>query len=106
MSTPETEIEVDELEIEVFAQKGGTERAPKAKRYVIRVDKTKYTVDVPTMTGRQILTLAGKAPPEQYKLTQKQHGGGAATIALDDVVDFRAPGVERFMTLKRDQTEG
>ncbi len=106
MSNHETEIEVDEIEIEVFAQKGGTDRAPKAKRYVIRVDKTKYTVEVPTMTGRQILTLAGKVPAEQYKLTEKQHGGGATTIGLDDPVDFRAPGVERFMTLKRDQTEG
>jgi len=106
MTTPETELEVEELEIETFAQKGGAERAPKATRYIIRVDKTKYTVTVPTMTGREILTLAGKVPPEQYKLTQKHHGGAATTIGLDDTVDFRAPGVERFMTLKRDQTEG
>jgi len=106
MSPLENEIEIDEVELEVFAQKGGTERAPKAKRYVIRVDKTKYTVEVPSMTGRQILTIAGKLPPEQYKLTEKHHGGGASTISLDDVVDLRAPGVERFMTLKRDQTEG
>ena len=105
MSTPE-EMEVEELEIEEFAKKGGNERAPKAKRYIIRIDKTKYTVEVPTMTGREILTLAGKVPPEQYKLTQKQHGGGATTIGLDETVDFQAPGVERFMTLKRDQTEG
>ena len=106
MTSPEVEVEVDEVEIETFAQQGGVHRAPKAKRYVIRVDKTKYTVDVSAMTGREILVLAGKVPAEQYKLTQKQHGGGAATIQLDDVVDFRAPGVERFMTLKRDQTEG
>jgi hypothetical protein len=108
MSTAETEteFETEEVEIELFAQKGGTERAPKARRYVIRVDKTKYTVTVPAMTGREILTLAGKVPPEQYKLTQKRHGGAATTIGLDDTVDFRAPGVERFMTLKRDQTEG
>ena len=104
MSVPE--IEVEEVELEAFAQKGTGAGAPKAKRYIIRVDKTKYTVDVPTMTGREILTLAGKTPPEQYKLTQKQHGGGASTIGLDDLVDFTAPGVERFMTLKRDQTEG
>ena len=102
----EIEVEVDEVELEAFAQKGGAERAPKAKRYVIRVDKTKYTVHAPTMTGRQILSLAGKEPPEQYKLTQKHHSGAPKTIGLDDVVDFRAPGVERFMTLKRDQTEG
>jgi len=106
MST-EIEDEVVEIEIEAFAQKGnGKERPPKAKKYIIRVDKTKFTVEVASMTGREILTLAGKTPPEQYKLTMKLHGGEGRTIGLDDVVDFREPGVERFMTLKRDQTEG
>lgn len=106
MST-EIEAEVDEIELEVYAQKvNGKEKAPKAKKYVIRVDKTKFTVEVTSMRGREILTLAGKTPPEQYKLTQKMHGGAAKTIDLDDPVDFTEPGVERFMTLKRDQTEG
>jgi hypothetical protein len=106
MST-ESQAEVDEIEIEAFAQKvNGKEKPPKAKKYVIRIDKVKYTVDVPSMTGREILTLAGKTPPEQYKLTEKMHGGAAKTIGLDDRVDFTEPGVERFMTLKRDQTEG
>jgi hypothetical protein len=106
MSKTEEKNEVEEIEIEVFAQKGSGERVPKAKRYKIRVDKTKYTVEVEKMTGREILTLAGKVPPEQYKLTQKEHGGTAKTIELDEEVDFRAPGVERFITLRLDQTEG
>lgn len=108
MTNPETEteFETEELEIESFAQKGGKGRAPRARRYIIRIDKQKYTVPVPMMTGREILTLAGKVPPEDYKLTQKHHGGAATTVGLDDTVDFRAPGVERFMTLKRDQTDG
>jgi hypothetical protein len=103
----EIEAEVDVIEIEVHTQKvNGKEKPPKAKKYVIRIDKTKYTVEVSSMTGREILTLAGKTPVEQYKLTQKMHGGAAKTIGLDDTVDFTEPGVERFMTLKRDQTEG
>lgn len=106
MTTPENTFEVEELEIEEFAKKGGTEPAPKAKRYVIRIDKTKYTVASPSMKGRELLELAGKVPPSNYKLTQKFHGGAAESIDLDQVVDFRAPGVERFMTMKRDQTEG
>lgn len=106
MST-EMEAEVDEIEIEVHTQKvSGKEKPPKAKKYIIRVDKTKFTVEVSSMTGREILSLAGKTPVEQYKLTQKMHGGAAKTISLDDPVDFTEPGVERFMTLKRDQTEG
>jgi hypothetical protein len=104
---PEIEAEVEEVEIETYAQKvNGKEKPPKAKRYVIRIDKVKYKVDVPSMTGSQILTLAGKTPPDQYKLTEKMHGGAAKTIGLDEPVDFTEPGVERFMTLKRDQTEG
>lgn len=102
----EVEVEVEEVEVEALAKKGGDERAPQAQRYIIRVDKTKLTFEVSSATGREILTRAGKTPPEQYKLTQKMHGGAAVTIGLDDVVDFRAPGIERFMTLKRDQTEG
>jgi hypothetical protein len=106
MST-EMEAEVDEIEIEVHTQKvSGKEKPPKAKKYIIRVDKTKFTVEVSSMTGREILSLAGKTPVEQYKLTQKMHGGAAKTINLDDPVNFTEPGVERFMTLKRDQTEG
>jgi hypothetical protein len=105
MST-EDEIEVEELEVEEYGKKGGEKRHPRARRYVIRVDKTKYTVDVSHMKGRDILTLAGKMAPEQYKLTQKFHGGAAHTVGLDEDVDFRKPGVERFMTLKLDQTDG
>ena len=100
------DFEEEQVEVEEFGKRGGTERAPKARHYVIRVDKLKFTVDKPELTGREILTIAGKLPPEQYKLTQKFHGGAANTIQLDDRVDLRAPGVERFMTLKRDQTEG
>jgi hypothetical protein len=104
MSTDAEQFEAEEIEIETQASGGA--RLPKARRYIIRIDKTKYTVDVAEMTGRAILTLAGKTPPEQYKLTEKFHGGAAKTIGLDEVADSRAPGVERFMTLKRDQKEG
>ena len=106
MST-HVEAEVEEIEIEEHTKKfNGKEKPPNAKRYIIRVDKTKFTVEVTGMTGREILTLAGKAPVEQYKLTQKMHGGAARTLSLDDDVDLTEPGVERFMTLKLDQTEG
>lgn len=102
----EEQFEAEEIEVEEYGKKGGEHRHPHARRYVIRVDKEKHVVHVSHMTGREILTLAGKTPPDQYKLTQKFHGGGAKTIHLDEDVDFRKPGVERFMTLKRDQTEG
>lgn len=96
--------ELDEVEIEVFGKAG--KPVPRAKRYVIRIDKIKYTVKVPHMTGRELLALAGKTPPERWTIQQKLHGGHAKTIGLDETADFTAPGVERFMTLPLDQTEG
>ncbi len=99
--------EVEEIEIEIHTQQvAGKEKPPKATKYVIRIDKTKYTVHVPSMKGREILELAGKVPPKDYKLREKMHGSEPKTIALDATVDFTEPGVERFMTLKLDQTEG
>ena len=94
----------DEVEIEVYGKQNI--RPPKAKRYVIRIDKVKYTVHVSRMTGRQLLELAGKTPPEKYSISQKLHGGQVKTIGLDEEADFTRPGVERFMTLPLDQTEG
>jgi hypothetical protein len=105
MTNETTGYETEEVNVEEYGKRN--ERLPNARVYVIRIDKTTYRVTVPEMTGRQILTLAGKVPPEDYKLTEKFHGHRPPkTIGLDETVDFREPGVERFMTLKRDHTEG
>src|SRR5262245_22309043 len=107
MSTNHEELVEDileEVEIETYGKKNV--RPPKAKKYVIRIDKVKFTVDVPSMTGRQLLVLAGKTPPEKYSISQKLHGGQVKPVGLDESVDFTEPGVERFMTLPLDQTEG
>ncbi len=58
------------------------------------------------MTGREILALAGKNPPEQFILTQKIRGGNLHTVELDERVDFTKPGIERFNTLPRQVQEG
>jgi len=92
------------VEIEEWGKRN--ECPPRARSYVIRIDKVKYTVKVPRMTGRELLKLAGKVPPEKFSISQKMHGGQVKTIGLDDVADFTCPGVERFMTLPLDQTEG
>jgi len=81
-------------------------RPPRARRYRIRIDKKKYEVEVLGMTGRELLTLAGKLPPSNYMITQKFRGGQTKRIDLDERADFTTPGVERFMTLPLDQTEG
>ncbi|MCI0388520.1 MAG: multiubiquitin domain-containing protein [Acidobacteria bacterium] len=92
------------VDLEALAKAG--RRPPRARRYRIRIDRQYYVVEVAQMTGRQLLELAGKVPPESYMISQKFAHGQAKKIGLDDVADFTTPGVERFMTLPLDQTEG
>lgn len=95
------------VDIEDLEQASKENRAPRpAKRYRIRVDKEHYEVPGNSLTGREVLELAGKCPPEQYLLYQRLRGGQREKIGLDETVDLTKPGVERFMTLPKDQTEG
>lgn len=73
--------------------------------YKIRIDSTNYDVHVPKMTGNEILVLAGK-DPAQHRLIQRPHGGQPKPIGAEEWVYFTEPGVERFVTLPLDQTEG
>lgn len=95
---------VEVIEIEAYAKKG--ENPPKGKHYKIRIDKEQFVVEVGEMTGREILLLACKNPPDRFRLDQKYKGGVTRKIEISDIVDFTAPGLERFMTLPLDQTEG
>lgn len=79
---------------------------PKAKSYRIRIDKERYVVTSPTLTGQELLVLAGKTAVDQWMIHQKLKGGQTQRIEVEDVVDFTAPGIERFQTLPLDQTEG
>jgi hypothetical protein len=97
-------VDVETIDIEEFSKKGHP--VPKGKKYRIRIDKTQYVVHVHAMTGRQILELASKVPVEQFRLYQKNKQGQSENIGYDQLVDFTAPGVERFMTIPLDQTEG
>jgi hypothetical protein len=95
---------LEEIDLEQFAKAG--KKPHKAKRYRIRVDDKYYVVHQHTITGREVLTLAGKLPPENFILTLKIHGGHVETIGLDDIVELTRHGVERFNTLPRQVQEG
>ena len=94
----------DVIDIEDYSKSG--KPVPLARKYIIRIDKTKYEVTKPTITGRELLILAGKQPVERFAVYEKRKGGGTERIALDQAVDLRQPGLERFVTLPLDQTEG
>lgn len=95
--------ELELLDVEEYAKAGKDK--PKARRYRIRIDRAHYETTNPTPTGREILALAGKTP-EGYLLSQKVTGGPPVPIGPDQEVDLRAKGVERFMTVPREATEG
>lgn len=99
------EVEVLEEIIDLEEQAKAGHEPKKAKKYRLRIDKDKYTVEVHEMTGRQILGLVKKTP-EQYLLSQKLHGGAVEPVGADQVVVFHHHKIERFQTLARDPTEG
>lgn len=79
----------------------------KPSLYKVQIDKSVFELANPTPTGRELLNLAGKAPAEQFAIYEKPQGGGQPIrIGLDQRVDLRKPGIERFVTLPLDQTEG
>lgn len=96
--------EIEIIDLEEFSKEG--KRPPRKKRYRIKVDRERFVVEVECMTGAEILTLAGKTPTEKYQLNQKLRGGVVVPIKKDEKVDFTTPGIERFMTIPLDQTEG
>ena len=75
-------------------------------RYKILIDKDVLEIDNGNPTGRELLQYAKKEPPEQYAIYLKVKGAQPQRIDLDQKVDLTKPGVERFVTLPLDQTEG
>jgi Multiubiquitin len=107
IETPLEEMKEEVLEIlEIEAHAATGKRKPKARVYAFRVGKTRIEVLEPVLTGRRILELAGKVPPENYTLRQVEHGGVLKPIELDDEVDLRAPGIERFRAMPRTASDG
>ena len=93
-----------EIDVELFAKEG--KEVPKGHVYIITVDRQKFKVNEECMTGREILILAGKTPPERFQLNLRLKGGKVVKVGYDEKVCFTTPGVEKFMTIPLDQTEG
>ena len=102
---PGVEEVLDEIiDLEEYARLG--KRPPLSKGYRILVNGEPFVVHEPSPTGRAILTLAGLLPAENYTLRIKLAGQKPQKVGLDEKVDLRRAGVEKFKALPRDQTEG
>lgn len=98
------EVIIEELVvIEEYAQRGET--PPRARLYRVRIDKGPYEFANPDPTGEQILEQAKKTSAG-WKLYQVFRGHQPVPVAPTDHVNLRAPGVERFVTVPKDPTEG
>jgi hypothetical protein len=75
------------------------------KPYKVRIDKDNLETDNPSPTGAELLALAGKTPVERFQIFQRK-GNDLEEVKLTDHVDLTKPGVEHFVTLPLDQTEG
>ncbi len=102
---PENIVEelAEEVDIEELSKKGHP--VPRAKRYVIRIDKERVVVHTHKITGREILALVGKTP-DQFKLYEHKRGHQPIPIEPDQVVDLHVHRVERFTTMPKGTTEG
>ena len=99
-------IEIVIIDIELFYKED--REVPKGHHYhyLIMVDRQKYLVKKDSLTGREILELAGKVPTNRFQLNQRFRGGKVIKIGYDQHVSFTEPGIEKFMTIPLDQTEG
>jgi len=96
---------VDEIaDLEEYAKQG--KEPPLSRGYRFKVNGEPYVVSDPIITGREVLTIAGKTPLSGYTLRVKMSGQRPQKVGLDEEVNLRHPGVEKFKALPLDQTEG
>lgn len=95
------------IDLEWCSKHGHT--PPKGRKYRIKIDREKYVVESECLTGKELLELAGKSPYERFQLNEKVKVKGKVKIVkidYEESVCFSKPGIEKFMTLPLDQTEG
>jgi E2/UBC family protein E/multiubiquitin len=99
-----TEESVEIADLEALAK--SDKKPPKAKKYRIRIDKEYLVVEKPGLTGKELLILAGKQPEcfDIFQIIRKNPK--PQKIGLDEYIDFTCHGIERFVTLPKEQKDG
>lgn len=73
-------------------------------QFRVTIDDRTITLHEPRWTGRQLLEHADRRPPEDYLLYQLGAHNLLEDIGLDETVDLRTPGIERFITFRSDRS--
>ncbi len=73
-------------------------------RHEVIVNDTAHWFHDPIVTGQQILEAARLFPTDEYLIFQNLNDGQLEEIRLDESVDLRRDGLERFITFKSDRS--
>lgn len=98
------EIQEEIADLEEYARQG--KAPPHCRGYRLKINGVGYVVYKPIITGREVLALAGLAPAADYTLRIKIAGQRPEKVGLDEKVNLRKPGIEKFKATPREQTEG
>ncbi|MDE0109244.1 MAG: multiubiquitin domain-containing protein [Bryobacterales bacterium] len=103
MTDDSNDKEVDLVDLEAGQTEGPK---PLARRYRIRIDRKHYIVEQPEITGRELLDLARKDAIEHFDVYRRYRDGRVLKVEVDETIDLRERGVERFVTMKKQVTDG
>ncbi|MEW8350288.1 MAG: multiubiquitin domain-containing protein [Candidatus Thiodiazotropha taylori] len=67
-------------------------------------EKLLVQFDDPVITGRQLIDSAGKRPVNNYIALQQLSNHSLEEIRLDETIDLRKPGIEKFFVIESDRT--
>jgi len=92
-------------EVEDLEECAREDRTPRVGHWFrVRINDNRFVVTDPVITGRQLLDEAGNRPVEDFLIFLKLRNGLLEEIRLDETVDLRKPGVERFLVFKSDRS--
>jgi hypothetical protein len=80
------------------------DQAHGSRRYELRVDNDQFSVETALISGTDVLALARKRPCSFSLVSVLKHGGEQA-VGPDDLIDLGQPGIERFITLEKDEVQ-
>lgn len=72
--------------------------------FKVTIDDAVHHFADPIVTGDQILAARRLRPADEYLVFQQLEDGQLEEIRLDETVDLRKPGLERFITFKSDRS--
>jgi hypothetical protein len=98
------EILEEIADLEEYAKAG--KAPPHCRGYRFKVNGNPFVSNDRYITGRSVLEMAGLFPVANYTLRVTVAGQRPQKVGLDERVDLRKAGIEKFKALPRDQTEG